>query len=60
MEEKRYRVVASKYEIESVFEDGEFITAVADDKIVIAGFKNDIRSMLTTLGINCDKLNDVQ
>lgn len=52
-----YRVIANKYEIESIFEDSEFATTLApEDSIVISGSKDKIITMLSALGINYDKL----
>lgn len=55
-----YRVVANKYEIESILEDGEFTTAASEDSIVVSGSKDKIITMLEALGINYDKLNSYE
>lgn len=58
MEEKKYRVEYSMYEVLSVQEDGEFNTASGYS--LIADTLPRIRIVLGSLGVNCDKLNDIQ
>ena len=54
---KRYRVIANKYTIESVMIDGEFNTAAANDKLVVAGTKDDLITMLSALAIDVSELD---
>jgi len=53
----RYRVIANRYTIESVMIDGEFNTAAATDKLVVAGTKDDLITMLSALAIDVSELD---
>lgn len=53
----RYRVIANKYTIESVMIDGVFNTAAANDKLVVAGTKDDLITMLSALAIDVSELD---
>lgn len=53
---KRYRVEYNQYGIQAITEDGAFTTASPNS--VIADTIENIKTMLTALGIDCTKLNE--
>lgn len=53
---KKYRVIYNNYSITAVMEDGEFNTASSDK--IIADTKENIITMLTSLGIDCTLLQN--
>ena len=59
-EEKRYRVVATRFAIEAIMEETEgFTTAANEDCIVISGTIQTIKTMLSAIGVDCSKLDEI-